>query len=84
MSEIKLKPCPFCGSEAVLNDNVGVRGSSHKEDWQSKPGYVIMSDWKFEKLDFEIQCRKCRIYCSTGLFETANEAIAKWNTRFVE
>ena len=36
MIEIKLKPCPFCGGKASLNDNSTFSCSSNKE---TKLGY---------------------------------------------
>ena len=79
----ELLPCPFCGKQPKFFKNWGISSSSWKEDWETKPGHIVMSDFEFKKLDFSIDCWNCH-RAETGLCETEIEAISKWNERPIE
>jgi Lar family restriction alleviation protein len=37
-----LKPCPFCGSDKIINDSTGcseIRGSTYQTEWIECKGY---------------------------------------------
>jgi Lar family restriction alleviation protein len=79
MNTKELKPCPFCGGNALLRlKGVGIEGSSHREDWEifcsncgATPSKVLYVS-KF-------------IITATGELEYAKdgriEAIEAWNRR---
>ena len=71
MSEKKPKPCPFCGGEA----NVGsVKYSDNCEE-------VKLNN---RNTGYFVQCIQCSANMQFGIsYETKEEAIAKWNKRFV-
>ena len=64
---MNLKPCPFCGGEAAY---------VHQEyDYTNKE--QIDKHW--------VGCdngENCPCVCYTGLFDTKEEAIKLWNTRY--
>ena len=52
--KVKLKPCPFCGSDAQL----------------------------FSEIFIFVCCTHCTV--DLGGFENINDAVKKWNTRWLE
>ncbi len=64
----RLKPCPFCGSSAVVID-----------DWPTTFGGRVL---------YGAGCanQSCLAYTGYGtmLFDTADEAITRWNRRMSE
>ncbi|MEG2001446.1 MAG: Lar family restriction alleviation protein, partial [Evtepia sp.] len=65
----KLKPCPFCGGEAVEGNNAQVyfdRDTLAEVDYDEPDGF-----W--------IECKECG--AMAGEFETRQAAIESWNTR---
>ena len=72
----ELLPCPFCGSKAILQTNIGI---VHSEIWWTGKKF----DGTTERLDYQIQCSKCRSYVGTPLTQTRDEAIKIWNRRQV-
>lgn len=80
----KLKPCPFCGGEAIIqltDDEGNFKDESYLENAYSGIGYVITHDvvdangcCPIAKDWFEAQ--GCYIYASK------QEAINAWNRRF--
>lgn len=76
MSEIKLKPCPFCGdmyAPTVMNQNEAL--------W-------IETDPDIPECDLAIvvccAVRKGGCGASTGLCDTVEEAVEAWNIRITE
>lgn len=75
MSEVKLKSCPFCGSitaPTIMDQNEAM--------W-------IVPDPDYDgDLEIVVCCasRKGGCGASTGLCDTAEQAIEAWNTRYTE
>ena len=61
----ELKPCPFCGGEAIYTSR-----SNHNE----------VSGWQ-NAVDHWIFCETEGCYVHVGMLETKIEAVAAWNTR---
>lgn len=76
MPEIKLKPCPFCGSETAPEIFTLAEIACHDEDEATE----------FERSHFAVACNYSRggCGCSTGgICETEEEAARRWNQRAV-
>lgn len=74
MNEIKLKPCPFCGSEKAPEIFTLAEIACHDEDEATE----------VELSHFAVACNYSRggCGCSTGgLLETEEEAAEMWNRR---
>lgn len=65
MSEIKLKPCPFCGNSHLVQAEIPVVREFLGE--------------KKTKIRYQIYCASCG--CKTGRKRTEQEAEEVWNTR---
>lgn len=76
MPEIKLKPCPFCGSETAPEIFTLAEIACHDEDEATK----------FELTHFAVACNYSRGGCGAstgGICETEEEAAERWNKRAV-
>lgn len=74
MSEINLKPCPFCGSETVPEIFTLAEIACHDEDEATE----------FERTHFAVACNYSRGGCGVstgGICETEEEAAERWNKR---
>ena len=61
----KLKPCPFCGGEAVKT---------------SRSNGINHSGWQ-HAVDHWVFCKTENCFVHVGMCETADEVIEVWNTR---
>lgn len=66
MSEIKLKPCPFCGGEANIQLDINERYDSDYEDYREIEMYAV-------------GCPRCSI--GTQFYSNRNNAIKCWQQR---
>lgn len=76
MSEINLKPCPFCGSEAAPEIFTLAEIACLDEDEATE----------FELSHFSVVCNYSRGGCGAstgGICETEEEAAERWNQRAV-
>lgn len=70
-----LKPCPFCGGEATMEDNAG--------EYPIFDEIGMVSDSEFRAADqFWVECDTCRTIC--GLSESETEAASIWNRRVAD
>lgn len=73
MSE--LKPCPFCGGEATIEDNGG--------EYPMFDEYGEFADGAFNEADaFWVECDCCHTMC--GFSRSEAEAVATWNRRVTD
>lgn len=78
----ELKPCPFCGGNALLRlKGVGIEGDSHTEDWEilcsscgATPSKALFKSKFIVTVDGEVK------YSLNGL----NDAIEAWNRRITD
>lgn len=66
MTEQKLLPCPFCGSEGIVLP----QGNPKKLSWAAECGEIL----RYED-------SKCDVEPCTEDFDTKEEAVKTWNTR---
>lgn len=74
MSEIKLKPCPFCGRETTPEICTLAEIACHDEDEATE----------FEQTHFAVACNYSRGGCGAstgGICEMEEEAAEAWNRR---
>jgi hypothetical protein len=75
MVKIKLKPCPFCGGKAELQECL----------FQTAPdcGYERVPSYD----SFYVHCNGCSFarlpYWGTSNYNTREQAIEAWNTRYI-
>lgn len=80
MSEIRLKPCPFCGRDLSKFPEVMTVLPVHSEEY-------LISEMQHEKIigsdkGYAVNCIKCGAVGARGM--TKEEAVKKWNTRAVK
>jgi predicted RNA-binding protein associated with RNAse of E/G family len=69
LDDVKLKPCPFCGNEAIIGD---------KADWN----YSVEYGKEFQLGCSNENCREYYIDIEASNKEELKSLIAMWNTRF--
>lgn len=75
MKTPELKPCPFCGGEATIEDNAG--------EYPMFDEYGEFADSAFNEADsFWVECDRCHTICGISLSEA--EAVSAWNRRVTD
>lgn len=93
MSE--LLKCPFCGSDATIEECIITRGVNHTGvapkgakivDRRPSKGYAGPMIYDWERPGYTVHCTKSGCICRIGTkkFRTKEEAVELWNTRCKE
>ena len=78
MPEIKLKPCPFCGNEAITRIKP-IRGAfSELDDIEVS---VSCSECYVEKCRVLSECNDSGVFSFSDVGKTMENVIADWNRR---
>ena len=80
MSEVKLKPCPFCGTDLEKYPKVMLIHKAYSKEyltWLHEHGKFWGSD-----NEFVVDCPRCGAVGQRGV--TREIAIEQWNTRYTE
>ena len=70
--EIKLKPCPFCGGEAEMDNKLDIEPIIDQNG-----AYVDANTYYYEWTG----CPKCNIWFNLGEDEPEGTTVEKWNRR---